>query len=51
LGKVEGSAGVKVTKVDNSRALKELGVTFTPLETSVQDTVDRLMELGIIKGE
>jgi hypothetical protein len=37
--------------VDNSRAIRELGITFTPLETSLRDMVDRMIELGMIKSE
>ena len=46
----EGTAEVvSVGPVDNSRAVRELGVKFTPLETVLLDTVDRMMELGMIK--
>ena len=46
----EGAAEVvTVGPVDNSRAVRELGVKFTPLEQVLQDTVDRMMELGMIK--
>jgi hypothetical protein len=42
---------VKVGRLDNSRAIRELGVQFTPLEKSLQDMAERMIELGIIKGE
>jgi len=46
----EGAAEVvSVGPVDNSKAVRELGVKFTPLEQVLQDTVDRMIELGMIK--
>jgi len=50
-GKAQTSSGVKVGRVDNSRAMRELGVQFTPLEKSLQDTVERMLELGLVKAE
>ena len=40
---------MKVGRVNNSRATRELGIQFTPLEKSLQDTVDRMIELGLAK--
>ena len=46
----EGTTEVaSVGPVDNSRAVRELGVKFTPLETVLQDTVDRMIDLGMIQ--
>ena len=47
-----GEGGAEVAAVgplDNSRAVRELGVKLTPLDQVLQDTVDRMMELGMIK--
>jgi len=49
--RAQTTSGVKVGRVDNSRAIRELGVHFAPLEKSLQDTVERMMELGLIKPE
>ena len=35
--------------VDNSRAQKELGVVFRPLEESLNDMADKLVQLGLVK--
>ena len=45
------SRAVKVGRVDSSRAVRELGLTLTPVETSLRDMVDRMIELGMIKAE
>ena len=44
-----GEEVAAVGPLDNSRAVRELGVKFTPLDAVLQDTVDRMMELGMIK--
>ena len=35
--------------VDHGRAEKELGVRFTPIEKTVRDMADRLVQLGLVK--
>jgi nucleoside-diphosphate-sugar epimerase len=35
--------------VDNSRSIRELGITYRPLQDSVNDTVDKLISIGLIK--
>ena len=48
--KAQTSSGVTVGRVDNSRATRELGVHFTTLEQSLKDTVERMVELGMISA-
>jgi len=36
-------------KVDPSRTERELGIHWTPLETTLKDMADKLIELGVIK--
>jgi len=45
----EATAIVKRILIDNSKATKELGIEFTPVEKSVVDMADALVELGIVK--
>ena len=35
---------------DNSKAVRELGLTYMPVEKSVQDMVQNMTDLGLIKG-
>ena len=36
--------------VDNSRTQKELGVVFRPLEETLSDMADKLVQLGVVKA-
>jgi len=43
-----GGGNVTNGKYSNEKARKELGITFTPLETSLVDMANKLIQLGII---
>ena len=45
---VQTASSVRVGRVDSSRAMRELGVQYIPLEQSLMDTVQRMSELGIL---
>ena len=39
----------KTFGVDNSKTREELGITFTPLDQTLKDMAEKLVELGMVK--
>jgi hypothetical protein len=35
--------------VDNSRAIEELGIQFIPLEQTMKEMAEKLIQLGVVK--